>query len=111
MHREKGTFDFVLREGPIKGGETQNGVRIQGVQVKSPLCLAGSPEQGVIEFKKKADFLIVTKNFQPIMLEDLNLIVPEPLRCTSMEVPCVFITFDGCPYFASLFPTQQLFFD
>ena len=49
----------------------------------------------------------MTRQIKAIVFYNLDLVATQALVGTSMKIPCVLISFNGCPNFTPLFPVSQ----
>jgi hypothetical protein len=69
----------------------------------------GSTEESAVEFKKQVGFMLMTGQFNVVLLQNLDFIVTKALGGASMKESSIFISFNRNPNFTSLFLVNQLF--
>jgi hypothetical protein len=61
----------------------------------------------MVERAKDNSFLFMVVELTSVMLNDLDFVSAMSLISTGMEISCIFIPFNSCLNFASLFPKLQ----
>ena len=84
---------------------------IEQVQIKTPACRTGNTKERAVEFKKQSGFMLMARQFNAILLKNLDFVVTKALGGTSMKESSIFISFDGSADFASFLLELQFFVD